>query len=82
MLCAACNGNSNNPNVTNQMQSQQSDLNITATVKKNLMTDNSLSASARIISVATNNGVVTLTGTVISNEENLKVVNMVQNVPE
>jgi len=89
ILCASCNGNSNNSrgnsndysNGNNQMQSQPSDWDITANVKKNLMTDNSLSSSARMISVTTNNGVVTLTGTVASKEESRRVVGIVKNVP-
>jgi len=89
ILCVSCNDNSNNPNRNsndysngnNQMQSQPSDWEITTNVKKNLMTDNSLSASARIISVTTNNGVVTLNGTVETNEESRKVVRIVKNVP-
>jgi hyperosmotically inducible protein len=63
------------------MQSQPSDWHITASVKKSLMADNSLSASARMISVTTNNGVVTLTGTVANREESRKVVRLVEAVP-
>jgi hyperosmotically inducible protein len=89
ILCASCNSNSSNPNGNsndysngnNQMQSQPSDWEITANVKKNLMSDGSLSSSARMISVTTNNGVVTLTGTVASKEESRKVVKIVKNVP-
>jgi osmotically-inducible protein OsmY len=88
VLFVSCTGNSNNPNGNsndysngnNQMQSQPSDWDITANVKKNLMSDNSLSSSARMISVTTNNGVVTLTGTVASKEESRKVVRMVKSV--
>lgn len=88
ILCASCGNNSSNPNGNsnscsngnNQMQSQPSDWEITANVKKNLMSDNSLSSSARMISVTTNNGVVTLSGTVASSEENRKVVKMVKDV--
>jgi len=88
ILCASCNGNSNNSNGNsndysngnNQMQSQPSDRDITANVKKNLKADNSLSSSARMISVSTNNGVVTLTGTVASKEESRRVVGIVNSV--
>ena len=62
------------------MQSQPSDWDITANVKKNLMSDSSLSSSARMISVTTNNGVVTLTGTVANKEESRKVVRIAKNV--
>lgn len=81
ILCASCSGNSNDySNGNNQMQSQPSDWDITANVKKTLVADNSLSSSARMISVTTNNGVVTLTGTVASKEESRRVVRMVKNV--
>ena len=88
-MCASCNDNSNNPNGNlngysngnNQMQSQPSDWDITANVKKNLMADSSLSSSARMISVTTNNGVVTLTGTVVSKDESRRVIKIVNNVP-
>ena len=75
-------GNSNEyTNRNNQMQSQPADWDITAHVKKSLMSDNSLSSSARLISVTTNNGVVTLTGTVVNAEESRKVVRIVKSVP-
>jgi hyperosmotically inducible protein len=87
-LFVSCNGNSNNnladANDMDQMQSnseQPSDWDITTRVKKTIMSDNSLSAKARTISVTTNNGVVTLTGTVISKDESRRVVRMVKNVP-
>ena len=44
------------------------------------MMDGSLSAHARMISVTTNNGVVTLTGTVASSAESHKIVKMVKSV--
>ena len=85
LIFASCSSNtdSSDSNRDNQMQSgstQSSDWEITATVKKNLMYGNSLSDSAKMISVTTNDGVVTLTGTVASNEEMRKVVKMVQNI--
>ncbi len=79
-LCASCNSNSNNSIGNNQTQSQPADWDITANVKKDLLTDSSLSSSARMISVTTNDGVVTLTGTVVSKEESRKVVKIVKNV--
>ena len=76
-------GNTNYSNGNGQTPSdstQPSDWEITTNVKKNLMADSSLSASARMISVTTNNGVVTLTGTVASKEESRKVARIVMNV--
>jgi osmotically-inducible protein OsmY len=72
-----CNGGNN------QMQSdngQKADWKITANVKKQLMADSTLSSSARMISITTNNGVVTLTGTVADRNERNKVISIVQNV--
>jgi len=84
LLCVACNGaSSNSDGYSNgtQMQSQPSDWDITAHVKKNLMTETSLSSSARMISVTTNDGVVTLTGTVATREESRQVVRIVKATP-
>jgi hyperosmotically inducible periplasmic protein len=80
-LTASCNSNSDNSNGNSQVQTQPADWDITAHVKAQLLSDNSLSASARVISVTTNDGVVTLTGTVINNEEMRKVIRIVQSVP-
>jgi hyperosmotically inducible protein len=60
---------------------QQADWKITAAVKKKLSTDSSLSSGARMISVTTNNGVVTLSGTVTDSNERNKVMRMVKAVP-
>ncbi len=89
ILCVSCNSNSDTPignsndysNVHNQTQSQPADWHITTNVKRELLTNESLSSSARMISVTTNNGVVLLTGTVASNEESYKVVGIVKRVP-
>lgn len=88
LLFTSCANNSNHPEKrsdhcsreNHQMQSQPSDWEITASVKKNLMTEGSLSSSARMISVTTNNGVVTLKGTVANKEEERKVVRMAKDV--
>ncbi|HEY5234757.1 MAG TPA: BON domain-containing protein [Rhabdochlamydiaceae bacterium] len=84
VMFASCSSNtnstdqSNENNRTESNSSQPADWEITANVKKNLMADSSLSDSARMISVTTNNGVVTLTGNAASNEEIRKVVRTVQ----
>ncbi len=87
-ICAmlvSCGGNSGNLNAESTDNSTENaqtmpDWEITARVKKTLMIDGSLSASARMTSVTTNNGVVTLTGTVANKEERSKVVAMVKGV--
>jgi osmotically-inducible protein OsmY len=76
------NGNGNRGN--GQMQSdsnsnQPSDWEITTKVKANIMSAD-LSASARLVSVTTNNGVVTLTGTVASREEARKIVEIAKGI--
>lgn len=81
ILCVSCTGNSNNMNGKNQEQAQPADWDITAHVKETLVVDGSLSTKARLISVTTNDGVVTLTGTVVSEEESRKVVKIVEGVP-
>jgi osmotically-inducible protein OsmY len=86
VMFASCSNNTNSTDYSNEDNRAQSNSNqpadweITANIKKNLMDDSSLSDSARMISVTTNNGVVTLTGTAVSNEEMRNVVSMVQNM--
>jgi hyperosmotically inducible periplasmic protein len=90
-LCVSCNTDSANRNrdanddynrnKVEQPEPALSDWDITTMVKKKLMSDNSLSSSARMISVTTNDGVVTLIGTVKSNEESRRVERIVQDVP-
>jgi len=93
VFCVSCDsnadnssGNANNPNgntnnyYNENNQIQLSDNDITENVNRKLMNDNSLSSNARMISVTTNNGVVTLSGTVASQEESRKVFRMVKDV--
>jgi len=87
VIFAACNAGSGNMAASSsdysensQSQSQPSDWQITANVKKELMGDSSLSSSARMISVSTTNGVVTLSGTAASKSERRKIVSMVENM--
>ncbi len=74
------NGYSNKKECESKDQSDSSDWAITARVKKAIMTDGSLSASAKFVSVTTNNGVVTLSGNVPSKEESKRIVNIVKSV--
>jgi osmotically-inducible protein OsmY len=84
LLLASCSCNtnctdcSNKDNQTQSKSTQPADWEITASVKKNLMSDNSLSKRARIISVTTKKGVVTLSGKTASKDEMHKVVRMVK----
>ncbi len=87
-MCAVCTSctmsctKDKNDNQTSDCPSDvsQADWKITGNVKKKLMGDSSLSSSARMVSVTTNNGVVTLTGNVASRDESRKVVSLVESV--
>jgi len=83
ILCASCSSNSNDKSkdhAKGHEQTQSADWEITANVKKKLMMEGSLSSGARMVSVTTNNGVVTLTGTVANHEESRKVSRLVKEV--
>lgn len=69
----SCNSNndysSSNKNSYSSDDEQNPDWQITTKVKAALMSDSTISASARLVSVSTTDGVVTLTGTVESQDE-------------
>ncbi len=87
-VCVSCNKDNNRnynqstdtSDCSASTDASQSDWKITANVKKKLMSESSLSSSARMVSVTTNNGVVTLTGTVASRDESRRVVSLVESV--
>ena len=60
---------------------QNPDWQVTMRVKKAIMGDNTLSAKSRMVSVSTNNGVVTLTGNVMSYDESNRIEQIVRNIP-
>jgi osmotically-inducible protein OsmY len=62
-----------NENAQNDGSHTDADWKVTAAVKKAFMTDSDLSMSARFVSVSTDNGTVTLTGSVSSKEESRKL---------
>ncbi len=87
MGACALNGNDNKSNMNNMRSksdhsdcNQSSDWEVTARVKKAIMMDNSLSTSARFVSVETNDGVVTLTGSVPTKEDSRRIERMVKDV--
>ncbi len=82
MLVSCCgDGKDSYGNSTQTQSSQSADWEITTKVKGSIMASgDSLSASARMVSVSTDNGVVTLTGTVATREEMNKVVKIAKNV--
>jgi len=64
----------------NNSNEENADWEITTKVKSALLSDSTLSASARFVSVTTNNGVVTLTGNVHSSEESRRIERKVKSV--
>lgn len=58
----------------------KSDWGITLRVKQALLSDSALSISSRFVNVTTNNGVVTLTGTVPSAREMSEIIYRIKNV--
>lgn len=85
LLCFSCNHDKecNNKACNNKpmkSQEQPSDWSITTKVKSAIMTDSSISASARFVSVNTTKGVVTLTGNVPTRADRQKIVHIVKRV--
>jgi hyperosmotically inducible protein len=83
LVCAACCGNgggcgSNNDQV--QSQEMSSDWSITTKVKAEILSDTSISASARFVSVSTTDGVVTLTGSVPTREDRERIYRIARKV--
>lgn len=80
LLCFACNREDSYTTKGNQPQENVGDWEITAEVKTEIMADASITSSARFVSVNTTNGVVTLTGTVSSQDERDRIVNIAKSV--
>ena len=83
LLCVGCGYNNNSDSnccVQSQSEENSSDWSITTKVKAAIMSDTSISGSAHFVSVSTNNGVVTLTGSVSSREDRDRIVKIARNV--
>lgn len=80
LLCIACNTNSPNKPNTMQAEEQSADWAITTKVKAAIMADGSISATGRMVTVNTTNGVVTLSGGVPTKEEKDRIAQIVKNV--
>lgn len=78
LLCVACNPGGGNTGAKSQETS--ADWAITTKVKAAIVADSTLSASARLVSVNTTNGVVTLTGTVPTKADSDRIVKIAKNV--
>jgi len=78
LVCFGCSNNGNS-STSNQNESP-ADWTITTKVKAAIMSDSSLSSSARLVSVTTNNGVVILTGNVPYQYDADRIVKITKNV--
>ncbi|MES2344634.1 MAG: BON domain-containing protein [Chlamydiota bacterium] len=81
-LCFACNADSQTNNTTVIVQDQEApaDWSITTKVKAKIIADTELSASARLVSVTTTNGIVTLEGTVPTAADRDRIVAIAKSV--
>jgi hyperosmotically inducible protein len=80
LFCAACSSNGSNSNDGVKTHETSADWEITTKVKSTILSDTSISASARFVSVNTTNGVVTLTGNVPTRQDRERIVRMVKKV--
>ena len=87
LVCAACNSDSNCCNTTNgavasqgSSQEASADWVITTKVKAEIMANTTISAKSRLVSVTTNDGVVTLTGSVASRGDRYTIVKIAKGV--
>jgi len=80
LLCFGCSSGKSCSSSGVQTQHDSADWELTTKVKTSIMSDTSISASARFVSVNTTNGVVTLTGTVPSKKDMDRIVKLAKNV--
>lgn len=80
LLYVGCDSGNRMNNSQEQTQETSSDWEITTKVKSAIMTDTSISASSRFVSVTTTDGEVTLTGEVSSEEDKNRIVEIVKEV--
>lgn len=79
LMCVGCDQAAHNDNVGSSKE-HSADWAITTKVKAAIMADVSLSASARMVSVETTDGVVTLTGTVPTKADRNRIGQIAKNV--
>jgi len=85
LICVGCaSGNNTGSQKANGQgsngQASSADWAITTKVKAAIMADSSLSASSRMVSVSTTNGVVTLSGNVASQSDMDRIMSITQGV--
>ncbi len=81
VLCLFCCACQDRPRTGAQVQEASlDDWQLTANVKTAIMTDTTISASAKLVSVNSSKGVVTLTGTVPTQDDKTKIEAIVKGV--
>ncbi len=83
VLCCACQQATppSEPEQQNKSEESLEDWELTANVKTAIITDKSLSASARLVSVNSNKGIVTISGTVPTKEDMDRISMIVKKIP-
>ena len=76
LLGAACNQTDSSRGGKVAVQEAPADWEITTHVKSAIMSDSSLSAGAKLVSVSTTNGVVTLIGSVPTKQDRERIVKL------
>ncbi len=80
VLCSCSHSEDYNSRNNAQSEDQSADWAITTRVKSAIMTDSYLKTRARFVSVSTTDGVVTLTGTVPTQNDGDRIVDITRNV--
>ena len=80
LLCIACNSNNSYEENAVQVEEQSYDWMITAKVKAAILADTALSANAKMVTVNTTNGIVTLSGGVPTKDEKDRIEDTVKHV--
>lgn len=80
LVCCACQDRPREGAATQMQEANLDDWQLTANVKTAIMTDTTVSASAKLVTVNSNKGVVTLTGTVPTQGDKTKIEAIAKNV--
>lgn len=81
VVCFACTQNGQGEGAKNPSEANLQDWELTAQVKTAIITDDTISATARLVSVNSRDGVVTLSGKVPTKEDKDKIGEIVKAVP-
>jgi Predicted periplasmic or secreted lipoprotein len=80
LLCFGCNNDHHKEHKKHHSEESSADWKITIKAKSIIMTDGHISFRARFVSVATRQGVVTLSGTVSSKEDVHRLIKIVKDI--